>query len=61
MERMTPRKRHLPRSLTSSGSALCWGLVIAQACVVYTAYLLMTWLPTYLQTTSHVSLPRPVT
>ncbi|HEY1856510.1 MFS transporter [Acidocella sp.] len=33
-----------------------WGLVIAQACVVYTAYLLMTWLPTYLQTTRHVSL-----
>jgi MFS family permease len=32
------------------------GLVIAQACVVYTAYLLMTWLPTYLQTTRHVSL-----
>lgn len=26
-----------------------WGLVLAQACIVYTNYLFLTWLPTYLQ------------
>jgi MFS family permease len=28
-----------------------WGLVITQACLVYTAYLFLTWLPSYLQST----------
>ncbi|MFC7399006.1 MFS transporter [Chelatococcus sp. GCM10030263] len=32
-----------------------WGLVITQACLVYTAYLFLTWLPTYLQSTRELS------
>jgi ACS family glucarate transporter-like MFS transporter len=32
-----------------------WGLVITQACLVYTAYLFLTWLPTYLQSTRDLS------
>jgi MFS family permease len=32
-----------------------WGLVITQACFVYTAYLFLTWLPTYLQSTRELS------
>ncbi|MDR3536700.1 MAG: MFS transporter [Acetobacteraceae bacterium] len=32
-----------------------WGLVLSQAAIVYTAYLFLTWLPTYLQSTLHLS------
>jgi MFS family permease len=32
-----------------------WGLVSTQACLVYTAYLFLTWLPTYLQSTRELS------
>jgi ACS family glucarate transporter-like MFS transporter len=32
-----------------------WGLVITQACLVYTAYLFLTWLPTFLQSTRDLS------
>lgn len=32
-----------------------WGLVLTQACLVYTAYLFLTWLPTYLQSTHELS------
>jgi sugar phosphate permease len=32
-----------------------WGLVLTQACLVYTAYLFLTWLPTYLQSTRALS------
>ena len=32
-----------------------WGLVITQACLVYTAYLFLTWLPSYLQSTRELS------
>jgi MFS family permease len=32
-----------------------WGLVVTQACLVYTAYLFLTWLPTYLQSTRELS------
>ncbi len=32
-----------------------WGLVITQACLVYTAYLFLTWLPTFLQSTRELS------
>jgi MFS family permease len=32
-----------------------WGLVLTQACLVYTAYLFLTWLPTYLQSTHTLS------
>jgi ACS family glucarate transporter-like MFS transporter len=33
-----------------------WGLVITQACAVYTAYLFLTWMPTYLQSTQQMSM-----
>ena len=32
-----------------------WGLVLTQACLVYTAYLFLTWLPTYFQSTRELS------
>jgi ACS family glucarate transporter-like MFS transporter len=32
-----------------------WGLVLSQATIVYNGYLFLTWLPTYLQTTLHLS------
>lgn len=32
-----------------------WGLVVTQACLVYTAYLFLTWLPTFLQSTRDLS------
>ena len=32
-----------------------WGLIITQACLVYTAYLFLTWLPTFLQSTQELS------
>lgn len=32
-----------------------WGLVVTQACLVYTAYLFLTWLPTYLQASRELS------
>ena len=28
-----------------------WGLALAEGCAVYTQYLFLTWLPSYLQTT----------
>lgn len=32
-----------------------WGLAISQGCAVYSLYLYLSWLPTYLQTARHVS------
>ncbi|MES0006720.1 MFS transporter [Mesorhizobium sp. M0062] len=32
-----------------------WGLVTTQACLVYTAYLFLTWLPSFLQSTHELS------
>ncbi|NNU62829.1 MFS transporter [Ochrobactrum soli] len=32
-----------------------WGLILTQACLVYTAYLFLTWLPTFLQSTQELS------
>ena len=33
-----------------------WGLALAQGCAVYTQYLFLTWLPSYLQTTRDISI-----
>jgi len=33
-----------------------WGLAIAQGCNVYTQYLFLTWLPSYLESTRHLSI-----
>ncbi len=32
-----------------------YGLMLSQACIVYTLYLFLTWLPTYLQSTLHLT------
>ncbi|RAR47908.1 ACS family glucarate transporter-like MFS transporter [Paraburkholderia unamae] len=37
-------------------SRTLWGLALTQGCNVYTQYLFLTWLPSYLQTTRHLSL-----
>jgi MFS family permease len=36
-------------------SSTLWGLILSQATIVYCGYLFLTWLPTYLQTTLHLS------
>ena len=33
-----------------------WGLALAEGCAVYTQYLFLTWLPSYLQTTRQLSI-----
>ncbi|MGU7773011.1 MFS transporter [Burkholderia sp. MR1-5-21] len=37
-------------------SPTLWGLAITQGCNVYTQYLFLTWLPSYLQASRHLSL-----
>lgn len=32
-----------------------YGLMLSQACIVYNAYLFLTWMPSYLQTTLHLT------
>lgn len=38
------------------GSRSMWGIMILQAAGIYTYYLLLFWLPSYLQTTGHLTL-----
>ncbi len=33
-----------------------WGLMLAQGCIMYTQYLILTWLPTYLMNVRHMEL-----
>jgi MFS family permease len=42
--------------LTLMRSSTLWGLAITQGCNVYTQYLFLTWLPSYLQSTRHLSI-----
>jgi ACS family glucarate transporter-like MFS transporter len=35
-----------------------WGLALTQGCNVYTQYLFLTWLPSYLQATRHLSISK---
>jgi len=37
-------------------SRTLWGLAVTQGCNVYTQYLFLTWLPSYLQTTRHLDI-----
>jgi MFS family permease len=37
-------------------SPTLWGLALTQGCNVYTQYLFLTWLPSYLQATRHLSI-----
>ncbi len=39
-------------------SRTMWGLALTQGCAVYTQYLLLTWLPSYLQATRDLSILR---
>lgn len=32
-----------------------WGLILTQACLVYTAFLFLSWLPMFLETTRHLT------
>jgi MFS family permease len=50
---------HTGASQSSLGHILSiptmWGLILSQATIVYNAYLFLTWLPSYLQSTLHLS------
>jgi ACS family glucarate transporter-like MFS transporter len=35
-----------------------WGIALTQGCNVYTQYLLLTWLPSYLQATKHLTMTK---
>jgi ACS family glucarate transporter-like MFS transporter len=56
-------KASTPSSAPTQGQALgtllksptLWGLALTQGCNVYTQYLFLTWLPSYLQATRHLS------
>ncbi|MBN3723999.1 MFS transporter [Burkholderia sp. Ac-20379] len=39
-------------------SPTLWGLALTQGCNVYTQYLFLTWLPSYLQATRHLSITK---
>ncbi|KKJ05942.1 MFS transporter [Burkholderia gladioli] len=39
-------------------SPTLWGLALTQGCNVYTQYLFLTWLPSYLQVTRHLSITK---
>jgi len=38
------------------GTRTMWGLALTQGCNVYSQYLFLTWLPSYLQTTKHLTI-----
>jgi ACS family glucarate transporter-like MFS transporter len=40
------------------GTKTLWGLALTQGCNVYSQYLFLTWLPSYLQTTKHLTLSK---
>jgi len=44
------------RVLALLSTRTMWGLALAEGCAVYTQYLFLTWLPSYLQTTRHLTL-----
>jgi ACS family glucarate transporter-like MFS transporter len=52
MERRTRATRVLDLLRTRT----MWGLALAEGCAVYTQYLFLTWLPSYLQTTRHLTI-----
>lgn len=43
--------------LLGSGPTL-WGLALTQGCNVYTQYLFLTWMPSYLQATKHLTIAK---
>lgn len=61
---LTERRANLPMTEGDSGigyrgllrSPTMWGLAISQGCAVYSVYLYLSWLPSYLQTARHLSI-----
>jgi len=50
-------KRTSPsRVLDLLSTRTMWGLALAEGCAVYTQYLFLTWLPSYLQETRHLTI-----
>jgi ACS family glucarate transporter-like MFS transporter len=50
-------KRTSPsRVLDLLSTRTMWGLALAEGCAVYTQYLFLTWLPSYLQDTRHLTI-----
>ncbi|WP_325602146.1 MFS transporter [Rhodopila sp.] len=45
-----------PALRTLAGSVSMWGLFLTQGACVYSHYLFLTWLPSYLQTTRHLTI-----
>ncbi|MBI1396059.1 MAG: MFS transporter [Betaproteobacteria bacterium] len=48
------RRSGSSRVLDLLGTRTMWGLALANGCAVYTQYLFLTWLPSYLQETRHL-------
>lgn len=60
--RSTPVATDAPQSaaglLALLRSPTLWGLALTQGCNVYTQYLFLTWLPSYLQASRHMSISK---
>ena len=51
-----PRTEHVTGFLSLLRTPTLWALAITQGCNVYSQYLFLTWLPSYLQTSRHLSI-----
>jgi MFS family permease len=54
--RALERRASAARVLDLLRTRTMWGLALAEGCAVYTQYLFLTWLPSYLQTTRQISI-----
>lgn len=54
--RVLERKSDPLRVVRLLRSKTMWGLALSQGCAVYTQYLFLTWLPSYLQTTRQLTI-----
>jgi len=54
--RALERRASAGRVLDLLRTRTMWGLALAEGCAVYTQYLFLTWLPSYLQTTRQISI-----
>jgi len=53
---MLERRSSASRVLALLKTRSMWGLALSEGCAVYTSYLFLTWLPSYLQTTKHLTI-----
>jgi len=58
--RLLEHKSDPLRVLRLLRSRTMWGLALSQGCAVYTQYLFLTWLPSYLQTTRQLTILKTV-